>query len=232
MTVQILDDTLAVLSFGKLCEENGCTHEWVSGQEPHLTKNGKKILCNMEKLVPVVVPGLSSSSSASSSSTSLSQDSSSASPSPARLRSDHTHAQSSGNQGQQSSDEKLIARSPRVVRGAHRKSRRYRGAGTRKHFSRFRFGTSCESGTKEAQSIYTHFPKDQTCEVCERTKITRALCRRRTGDAVLRAEIFSDLMTEDHKVLSESCESRNNHRYAVVVQDLAAQWIQSYLCKT
>ena len=25
-------------------------------------------------------------------------------------------------------------------------------------------------------------------------------------------------MTADHKVLSENCESRNNHRYAVVVQ--------------
>ena len=36
----------------------------------------------------------------------------------------------------------------------------------------------------------------------------------------------------DHNVLSESCESRNNHRYAVVVQDLATQWIQSYPCKT
>ena len=39
-------------------------------------------------------------------------------------------------------------------------------------------------------------------------------------------------MTADHKVLSEGCESRNNHRYAVVVQDLAPQWIQSYPCKT
>ena len=28
------------------------------------------------------------------------------------------------------------------------------------------------------------------------------------------------------------CESRNNHRYAVVVQDLATQWIQAYPCKT
>ena len=27
-------------------------------------------------------------------------------------------------------------------------------------------------------------------------------------------------------------ESRNNHRYAVVVQDLQTQWIQSYPCKT
>ena len=39
-------------------------------------------------------------------------------------------------------------------------------------------------------------------------------------------------MTADHKVLSEGCESRNNRRYAVVVQDFATQWIQSYPCKT
>ena len=63
-------------------------------------------------------------------------------------------------------------------------------------------------------------------------KITRAPCRRLNGGAVLRAENFGDLITADHKVLSEGCESRNNHRYAVVVQDLATQWIQSYPCKT
>ena len=40
------------------------------------------------------------------------------------------------------------------------------------------------------------------------------------------------MITADHKVLSEGCESRNNHRCAVVVQDLATQWIQSYPCKT
>ena len=45
-------------------------------------------------------------------------------------------------------------------------------------------------------------------------------------------KILVILITADHKVLSEGCESRNNHRYAVVVQDLATQWIQSYPCKT
>ena len=62
------------------------------------------------------------------------------------------------------------------------------------------------------QSVYTHFPKDRNCEVCQRTKITRASCRRRNGGAVPRAETFGDLITADHKVLSENCESRNNHR--------------------
>ena len=47
-----------------------------------------------------------------------------------------------------------------------------------------------------------------------------------------RAENVGDLTTADHKVLSEESESRNNHRYAVVVQDLATQWIQSHPCKT
>ena len=46
------------------------------------------------------------------------------------------------------------------------------------------------------------------------------------------AENFGDLITADHKVLSEESESRNDHRYAVGVQDLATQWIQSYPCKT
>ena len=81
-------------------------------------------------------------------------------------------------------------------------------------------------------SVKTHFPKDRNCEICQRTKITRAPCRRRNGGAVPRAEHFGDLITADHKVLSDNCESRNNHRYAVVQQDLPTQWIQAYPCKT
>ena len=75
-------------------------------------------------------------------------------------------------------------------------------------------------------SVYTHFRKDRNCEICKRTEITRAPCRRRNGEAVPRAEKFGDLITADHKVLSDNCESRNNHRYAVVVKDPATQWIQ------
>ena len=80
-------------------------------------------------------------------------------------------------------------------------------------------------------SVKTHFPKDPNCEICKRTKITRAPCRRRNGEAVPRAANFGDLITADHKVLSDNCESRNDHRYAVVVQDLATQRIQAYPCK-
>ena len=39
-------------------------------------------------------------------------------------------------------------------------------------------------------SVYTHFLKDRNCEICKRTKITRAPCRRRNGEAVPRADNF------------------------------------------
>ena len=74
--------------------------------------------------------------------------------------------------------------------------------------------------------------KDRNCEICKKTKKTWAPCRRRNGAAVPRAENVGDLITVDHKVLSDNCESRNNHKYVVVVQDLATQWIQAYRCKT
>ena len=96
---------------------------------------------------------------------------------------------------------------------------------------------SLEPTTKRDVRIWVNtmfiliFPKDRNCEICKRTKITRAPCRRRKGEAVPRADNFGDLITADHKVLSDNCESRNNHRYAVVVQDLATQWIQAYPCK-
>ena len=53
-------------------------------------------------------------------------------------------------------------------------------------------------------SVYTHFPEDRKCEICKRTKITRAPCRRRNSGAVPRAENFGDLITADHKVLSDN----------------------------
>ena len=67
LTMKVLDNTPAVLSLGKLCDENGCSYEWINGQKSHLIKDGIRIICNTENFVPIVVPGLSSSSSASSS---------------------------------------------------------------------------------------------------------------------------------------------------------------------
>ena len=70
LTMKVLENTPAVLSLGKLCDENGYSFEWINGQKPHLIKNGIRISFNTEKFVPIVVPGLSNSSSGSDSPTS------------------------------------------------------------------------------------------------------------------------------------------------------------------
>ena len=48
--------------------------------------------------------------------------------------------------------------------------------------------TLARSADLGKHSVYTHFPEDRNCEICQRTKITRAPCRRRSGGAVPRAE--------------------------------------------
>ena len=58
LTLKVLENTPAVLSLGKLCDENGYSYEWINGQ--------KRIQCDTENFVPIVVPGLSTSSSSSS----------------------------------------------------------------------------------------------------------------------------------------------------------------------
>ena len=44
VTVQLLDESPAVLSFGKLCSEHVCSYEWENGETPRLTKKGRQLL--------------------------------------------------------------------------------------------------------------------------------------------------------------------------------------------
>ena len=67
LTMKVLENTPAVLSLGKLCDENGYSYEWINSQKPHLIKNGIRIQCTTENFVTIVVPGLSNSSSGSDS---------------------------------------------------------------------------------------------------------------------------------------------------------------------
>ena len=50
LTMKVLENTPAVLSLGKLCDENGHSYEWINGQKPHLMKYGIRIQCNCGEL--------------------------------------------------------------------------------------------------------------------------------------------------------------------------------------
>ena len=282
LTMKVLENTPAVLSLGKLCDENGYSYEWINGQKPHhLIKNGIRIQYNTENFVPIVVPGLSTnSSSGSDSSTSstlsrqeshCSTSSSSSSSSPTvsdtktREREDQIESDISPVIVSTTVDERSgrpdVDQANKIPKTNKKEPHKERGDTLLKErgdllyseipewLQEFRenlvddeipeHGDSHASSSHEASlepttkrredlgkhNVHTHFPKDRNCEICQRTKITRAPCRRRNGGAVPRAENFGDLLTADHKVLSDNCESQNNHRYAVVVQDSATQWI-------
>ena len=278
LTMNVLDNTPAILSLGKLCDENGYSYEWINGQKPHLIKNGIRIICYTENFVPIVVPGLSSSSSGSSSAllrtlmkqeshSSSSSSSSSSSPTVSEIqireREDATNSDTSpvpvSNSGDERSGQPDETQANQIPKTNKKETTIERcnplDSEIPEWLQEFRENlvddeiplqgdthasssheVSLEPTTRRRQdlgkhSVETHFPKDRNFEICKRTKITRAPCRRRNGEAVLRAENFGDLITADHKVLSDNCESRNNYRYAVVVQDLATQWIQAYPCK-
>ena len=265
LTMKVLENTPAVLSLGKLCDENGYSYEWINGQKPHLIKNGIRIICNTENFVLIVVPGLSSSPSGSSSTSrtpmkqeshsSSSSSSSSSSPtviSPVPVSNSVDDRSGQPDETQANETPKTNKKETTIERGNPLCSD---DPEIPEWLQEFREnlvddeiplqGGSHASSSHEASlepitkrredlgkhNVHTHFPKDRNCEICKRTKITRAPCRRRKGEAVPRADNFGDLITADHKVLSDNCESRNNHRYAVVVQDIATQWIQAYPCK-
>ena len=90
------------------------------------------------------------------------------------------------------------------------------------------------NNTGGKHKLFTHFPKDPTCEECRPTTGTRAPCRRNPDDRAYRvkiAERLGDVITANHKVLNEE-ELSLHHKCAVVVQDVATRWVQSYPCKT
>ena len=40
LTMKVLENTAAVLSLGKFCDENGCSHEWINDQKQNLSRKG------------------------------------------------------------------------------------------------------------------------------------------------------------------------------------------------
>ena len=223
--MKVLEDTPAVLSLGKLCDENGYSYEWINGQKPHLIKNGIRIRCNTENFVPIVVLVLSTSPSSSShSSTSMT---------PSRQESGHPTSSSSSSTSptmtsstvsservdrQEWGDPLLLmpTKNPKPNQNENHEHEKgdplcfaipewlqefrenlvddevpeHRDSHASSSHEPSLEPTPTRSEDLGKHSVYTHFPKDRNCEICKRTKITRAPCRRRIGGAVLCAENF------------------------------------------
>ena len=219
MTVQLLNETLAVLSCGRLCEEHGDIYEWASGQRPHLTKNGERILCKTENVVPVVVLHIVSAGIIEH-----------------RVQHDYGETEAilrkSKNKNQKkSTNQATRSRLRDIAEWLEEFTDNLEVTVVQAPANTSHDSESPAKVATRKQSIYTHFPKDRNCNLQENQDYEGSL----PGSALTKqffGQKIGDLITADRMVLNEEGESRNNHRYAVVVQDLATQWIQSYPCKT
>ena len=239
VTVQLPDNTPAVLPLGKLCSEQGYAYACINGQDPHLTQNGKTITSKMDNCVLLVVPGLSSSSSSSSASTSRPKDQSNfsgeseTSSDPMTTRS-AKHAcgkpmqtnpdeQASGNRVSAHKEDEMNEEDPTqgipdwlqsFTDNLEELDTHVPAHSPERAISDSEGDASKLETQKRKHSICSHFTKDRNYDICLRTKITRVPCRRRNEGSIPRAEKLGDLITTDHKVLNVGSESRNNHQYA------------------
>ena len=176
----------------KICFLN----HWISGQKPHLIRNGKRIDCKFSNYVPFVVPGLSASSSSTTSPPTSPSSSSQDSVFDVNRYTNNPVPERCGSTSEELQGNPL-----------HETNRN-----PNKHEN---------EGREEVQSDLLHELPGWLQDFLQKT----------CWPVVPRAEHFGELITADHKVLSEESESRDNHRYAVVVQDLATKWLQSFPCK-
>ena len=159
----------------------------------HLIKNGKRIDCNRSNNVPFVVPGISASSSSTTPSSASSPSSSQES--------------ISANRDQRT--EKSFGET--WCRGVQILPVRFINLEwSREHtWNRVRVSTVYLRTFRRIRSVKNAWRRKKQVLLA--------------GDVLVQScpewNIFGDLITTDHKILSEESESRNNHRYVVVVQD-------------
>ena len=194
VTVQILEETPAVRSLGKLCSEHGYSYEWKNGEAARLTKHGNIITCTMDNFVPLVVPGLSSSPSSSTISTSRTKGQSSSSgesekPSdPVTARSDKPtcgrsmqtdpEKRASGNRGSANKDE-MDKEDPtqgipdwlQPFTDNLEDLETHVPAHSSERENSESEGGAAKVVTNRKHSIYTHFPTDRNRDVYLRTKL-------------------------------------------------------------
>ena len=186
MCVKLLDDYLAVLSLGMLCET--MHFFWTTGKHKSWTKDGITYECRSENHVPVVALTRHQSTPAIAADHSLpdwlqpfTEGSVEAAPA--------IESEGRNNSTQDAEPEvPALAQTPNASQSKHH--------------------------------LFTNFPKDPKCDVCRMTKTVRARFLKRLEmctDGVVPPTKFGEVITADHKVLSEDNESKLERRYSVAL---------------
>ena len=92
---------------------------------------------------------------------------------------------------------------------------------TNKH-GETRYHLKCHEERCNRKRIHTHFPERPKLRNAGGPELLGLYARDAQVKPYLEQQNLGELMTAEHKVLIETCESGNNHRYVIVGQNLAA----------
>ena len=244
----LLEDTPSVLSLGVL-QKQGYDFIWRHGEGnlPELHKDGNIIYTKISHNVPVIAnatipkaaPGESDQPPAESGPVQTVENSS-----------DQPIEESSPVQTVDNSPEALLKlqnsgqpirlrRNPNIVPRDYsaqpktpdqiREARRVKAINKR---NAKRKTVSCRTCV---HNVFTHFPRDPNCVICQQSNTHKAYLRSKAGpekDQLPEPQAPGDAVTLDHKILNENDASRDNDRIACVVQDKYSYLLQSYASET
>ena len=77
-------------------------------------------------------------------------------------------------------------------------------------------------------NIFTHFPKDPNCPICNETKIQRARCAEKTAhepEDLPEPKQFGDALTADHATVNEDDGERDRDKVTMVILDKFSKWL-------
>ena len=179
-----------------------------TSQTPNLLKENKIVFCKCDNFVPIVVPSKLSDTNISSSAGDSSPNS--------------YHPMIRIQRGHREDGCKIWQNGWKWLKNGGTKTNilwKSQQRSTRIISS----GPSSIRQTKKARHyLFTHFLKAPNCELCKSAKITRI------GWTLNQKRPHTPRDHDSHhKILNEQRESRNDQKYAIVVEDLATPWIQS-----
>ena len=200
----LLNEAPAITKLHKLWSKRGCSFEWKMGETPKVARSGKTSTSTKDNSVLLVVSRLSSYSSSILSSTSRPTDQS-------------NYSRNLGTSSDPVTTPKWQACIPMLTELDKQTTRK---PWTSKRDEQGRFNA------RQAHVLAHWFEREKSDSEGDASEVERqkrkhsvhAFFRKNQMRSILRTEKYGDLTTAEHKIVIEGRESRNNHRYAVVVQ--------------
>ena len=218
-SVPLLEGTPAVLSRGRLGDENGYSCEWKTRSTPGLIKIGKIAICKCDNFMLYRRSWKIKWNTLYDLSSWISW----------KPQGVNTRRTWEGTSRQQ-----CIARLAKMVGEIDGKCGEtficfiskwpQRSNGTTSNISFIR-----ENTEEITQFVFGFSRGSKLLDVQKYTKVTRASCRQNSNSKKLRATKVGDIFTAVRNVINEEGESSSNHRYAVIVHALATQCMDSKL---